>query len=239
MFDGPGPLRRDPAARRDADLRLRHALLPRRASRPGRARRVVAGPARAAPEPEAAARRRRTTSGSRAPSYNCCAGPNRLPVRFGWTADTTTDDDQGQRGRRHGDQGTRGQAHGEGGPGGRAPARSSPAHSRWPNAESGTPIWLALRTDASTFWIVDAFPGEPERQAHLQGQIAAALLGRADELLGAPPEINQADVLAAKPATDTDRADRRSDRPAGGRPTDRGRAHCSAMIAANSASTSR
>jgi hypothetical protein len=67
------------------------------------------------------------------------------------------------------------------------------------DAESGTPIWLALRTDASTFWIVDAFPGEPERRAHLQGQIAAALLGRADELLGAPPEINQADVLAAKP----------------------------------------
>ena len=66
-------------------------------------------------------------------------------------------------------------------------ARSSPAHSRWPTPRAGTPIWLALRTDASTFWIVDAFPGEPERQAHLQGQIAAALLGRADELLGAPP----------------------------------------------------
>jgi hypothetical protein len=67
------------------------------------------------------------------------------------------------------------------------------------NAEAGTPIWLALRTDASTFWIVDAFPGDAERQAHLQGQIAAALMGKADELLGAPPEINQADVLAAKP----------------------------------------
>jgi hypothetical protein len=68
------------------------------------------------------------------------------------------------------------------------------------NAEAGTPIWLALKTDASTFWIVDAFPGDAERQAHLDGQIAAALLGRADELLGAPPEIGMADVLAAKPA---------------------------------------
>jgi quinol monooxygenase YgiN len=67
------------------------------------------------------------------------------------------------------------------------------------NAESGTPIWLALRTDASTFWIVDAFPGDAERQAHLQGEIAAALMARADELLDGAPEINPADVLAAKP----------------------------------------
>jgi quinol monooxygenase YgiN len=67
------------------------------------------------------------------------------------------------------------------------------------DAETGTPIWLALRTDPSTFWIVDAFPGEEQRQAHLQGQIAAALMAKADDLLGAPPEIGQADVLAAKP----------------------------------------
>jgi len=66
------------------------------------------------------------------------------------------------------------------------------------NAEAGTPIWLALQTDASTFWIVDAFPGDAERDAHLKGQIAAALMAKADTLLGAPPEINQADVLAAK-----------------------------------------
>ena len=59
-------------------------------------------------------------------------------------------------------------------------------------------MWLALRTDPSTFWIVDAFPGEAERQAHLDGPIAAALLANADRLLAAPPEINPADVLAAK-----------------------------------------
>jgi quinol monooxygenase YgiN len=44
------------------------------------------------------------------------------------------------------------------------------------NQEDGTPIWFALRTDRSTFWIVDAFPGEQERQAHLDGPIAAALM---------------------------------------------------------------
>jgi quinol monooxygenase YgiN len=66
------------------------------------------------------------------------------------------------------------------------------------NAEEGTPVWFALRTDPSTFWIVDAFPGDAERQAHLDGPIAAALLANADRLLASPPEINQADVLASK-----------------------------------------
>lgn len=66
------------------------------------------------------------------------------------------------------------------------------------NAEAGTLIWMALRTDASTFWIVDAFPGDAERQAHLDGPIAAALMANADRLLASPPEILPADVLAAK-----------------------------------------
>jgi quinol monooxygenase YgiN len=34
------------------------------------------------------------------------------------------------------------------------------------NAEVGTPVWFALRTDERTFWIVDAFPSDDERQAH-------------------------------------------------------------------------
>ncbi len=66
------------------------------------------------------------------------------------------------------------------------------------NAEMGTPVWLALRTDPSTFWIVDAFAGETERQAHLDGPIAAALMANADRLLASPPEIGKAQVLAAK-----------------------------------------
>lgn len=67
------------------------------------------------------------------------------------------------------------------------------------NDEAGTPIWLALRTAPTTFWIVDAFPGDDERQAHLNGPIAAALMGKADELLASPPEIMPSDVLGAKP----------------------------------------
>lgn len=66
------------------------------------------------------------------------------------------------------------------------------------NAEAGTPVWFALRTDESTFWIVDAFPGAAERQAHLDGPIAAALMENADRLLASAPEILPADVLASK-----------------------------------------
>jgi quinol monooxygenase YgiN len=66
------------------------------------------------------------------------------------------------------------------------------------NAEPGTTVWFALRTDDTTFWIVDAFPGPIERQAHLDGPIAAALMQHAERLLAAPPEILPADVLAAK-----------------------------------------
>jgi quinol monooxygenase YgiN len=66
------------------------------------------------------------------------------------------------------------------------------------NAEEGTPVWFALRSNPSTFWIVDAFPGQAERQAHLEGPIAAALMANAGRLLASPPEINPADVLASK-----------------------------------------
>jgi quinol monooxygenase YgiN len=64
------------------------------------------------------------------------------------------------------------------------------------NDEPGTEVWLALRSGPSTFWIVDAFPGQDERQAHIDGEIAAALFANADRLLAGPPEINPADVLA-------------------------------------------
>ncbi|HEX3827995.1 MAG TPA: antibiotic biosynthesis monooxygenase [Sporichthyaceae bacterium] len=66
------------------------------------------------------------------------------------------------------------------------------------NEEAGTIVWLALRTDHATFWIVDAFPDEAARQAHLTGRIAAALMANAERLPAAAPEILHADVLAAK-----------------------------------------
>jgi quinol monooxygenase YgiN len=69
---------------------------------------------------------------------------------------------------------------------------------RLANQEQGTIVWFALRTDATTFWIVDAFPSEAERREHLEGAIASSLLANAERLLDAPPEILPAEVLAAK-----------------------------------------
>jgi quinol monooxygenase YgiN len=69
------------------------------------------------------------------------------------------------------------------------------------NAEPGTAVWFALRTDTETFWIVDAFPSDVERQAHLTGPIAAALMDNAEKLLAVAPEILSAEVLAEKVTT--------------------------------------
>jgi quinol monooxygenase YgiN len=64
--------------------------------------------------------------------------------------------------------------------------------------EPRTLVWYALRSGPRSFAIVDAFADDAGRQAHLHGRIAAALLGRADELLATPPDIRPVDVLAAK-----------------------------------------
>ncbi len=65
-------------------------------------------------------------------------------------------------------------------------------------AEHGTVAWYAARTSPTTFWIFDTFGSEEARQAHINGEIAAALMARADELLASPPEILAAEVLASK-----------------------------------------
>lgn len=64
--------------------------------------------------------------------------------------------------------------------------------------EPDTTVWFAIRLGPSTFGIFDAFSNEAGRQAHLNGQIAAALMEKAPELLAQSPTIEQVDVLAAK-----------------------------------------
>jgi quinol monooxygenase YgiN len=66
------------------------------------------------------------------------------------------------------------------------------------NDEAGTVVWFALRTDPTTFWIVDAFASEADRQAHLNGPIAAGLMANAEHLLAAAPQILPAEILAVK-----------------------------------------
>ena len=64
--------------------------------------------------------------------------------------------------------------------------------------EPATTAWFGIRLGPTTFGIFDAFPNEAGRQAHLSGQIAAALMAKASELLSQPPSIEKVDVLAAK-----------------------------------------
>ena len=65
-------------------------------------------------------------------------------------------------------------------------------------AEPGTVNWYAARSSPTTFWIFDTFGSEDALRAHINGEIAAALMANADELLATPPEILAADVLASK-----------------------------------------
>jgi quinol monooxygenase YgiN len=64
--------------------------------------------------------------------------------------------------------------------------------------EPATIAWFAIRLGPSEFGIFDAFPDDPGRQAHLGGQVAAALMAQAPELLAQPPAIEPVDVIAAK-----------------------------------------
>ena len=65
-------------------------------------------------------------------------------------------------------------------------------------SEPQTVAWFALKTSDSSFAIVDVFPDQAGRQAHLDGPVAAALIEKATELLVRAPEIERVDVLAAK-----------------------------------------
>ncbi len=73
-------------------------------------------------------------------------------------------------------------------------------HSALPlvQAEPATAAWFALRFGRGEYGIFDAFANEEGRQAHLQGQVAGALMAQAQQLLEGSPDIAQVDVLASK-----------------------------------------
>jgi quinol monooxygenase YgiN len=64
--------------------------------------------------------------------------------------------------------------------------------------EPGTVTWYAFRLGETTFGIFDTFEDEDGRQAHLNGQIPAALATVAPELLAKDPDIRTLDVLGVK-----------------------------------------
>lgn len=66
------------------------------------------------------------------------------------------------------------------------------------NQEAETTTWFSFKLNETTFGIFDTFANDHGRDAHLNGEIARALLSKADEWLSVVPEILKADVLAAK-----------------------------------------
>jgi quinol monooxygenase YgiN len=65
-------------------------------------------------------------------------------------------------------------------------------------AEPATVTWYAIKMGAGKFGIFDTFQDEAGREAHLNGEIAKALMANAKELLDGDPQINKIDILAAK-----------------------------------------
>jgi len=65
-------------------------------------------------------------------------------------------------------------------------------------AEDRTPAWFAYQADETTFFIADAFENDADRQSHLQGPIAEALMANASALLAEAPQIMPVKVLGAK-----------------------------------------
>ena len=65
-------------------------------------------------------------------------------------------------------------------------------------AEQGTVDWFAIKEDDGAYSIFDTFDTEAAREAHLNGEIAKALMAKASELFTEPPQIHKISVLAKK-----------------------------------------
>lgn len=63
--------------------------------------------------------------------------------------------------------------------------------------EEKTITWYSYKIDESTFGIFDTFEKESGREAHLNGEIASALMEKASELLSEPPSVKKVEILSA------------------------------------------
>jgi quinol monooxygenase YgiN len=64
--------------------------------------------------------------------------------------------------------------------------------------EEQTIGWYAIQIDESTFGVFDTFKDEADRDAHLSGKIAEALMANAAELLSEAPSIQKITILGSK-----------------------------------------
>ena len=64
--------------------------------------------------------------------------------------------------------------------------------------EAQTERWFGIKEDDGAYSVFDTFADEAGREAHLNGEIAKALMAKADDLFSQPPQINKITILAEK-----------------------------------------
>jgi quinol monooxygenase YgiN len=64
--------------------------------------------------------------------------------------------------------------------------------------EKDTVSWYAVKMGPANFGIFDTFADDAGRDAHLNGDIAKALMAKAPELVAGEPKIHKIEVIAGK-----------------------------------------
>ena len=64
--------------------------------------------------------------------------------------------------------------------------------------EAGTVSWFGLHESEGHYSVFDTFNDEAGRDAHLNGEIAKALMASADELFSEPPHISKISIVGEK-----------------------------------------
>jgi quinol monooxygenase YgiN len=65
-------------------------------------------------------------------------------------------------------------------------------------AETGTVTWYGIKEGPGSYAVFDTFNDEAGRDAHLNGDIAKALMAKADELFSNKLEIHKIQIIADK-----------------------------------------
>ncbi len=64
--------------------------------------------------------------------------------------------------------------------------------------ETGTVSWYGIQEDNNAFSVFDTFDDEAGVEAHMHGEIAKALMAKADELFAEKPKIHRLTIVADK-----------------------------------------
>ena len=65
-------------------------------------------------------------------------------------------------------------------------------------AETGTVTWYGIKEGEGAYAVFDTFDDEKGRDAHINGEIAKALMAKAEELFSNPLQIHKLQIVASK-----------------------------------------